>query len=321
MPAHRVVSTNTAASLACAILVVTSVASAQTRPNGNGYQPAPGATPNGAAAQAPNGVAPAPTPDMVVGGVGGAYQPSYYPEIYHYNTGWPGVEMRAVPGALTRRAVARAEHRRLQSNLDLMILTMRKAFERTRDYVSAVAEEREAFAQLERERNEALRSVREDPSYQAAVSLRQSLTDQIVTARDDRRPYDDEIMAMAQVKMGYASTASAMESAALSADPDVQQARERLRRASTRLSELRAQHDLEIRNSPDLEIARRNVQDARVAKLAAEVNFIGVLEIAEEALDFAYHTHRFDQYRYLSYGHYGYYGSPYTVGYPYNWRY
>jgi hypothetical protein len=316
---HQVVRTVSAASVACAVLVATSVAAAQTRPNGNGYQPAP--APNGAAIQAqqgaPNGAAPAPAADMLNGG----YQPSYYPDLYHYNNGWPGVEVRAVPGALTRRAIARAEHRRLQSNLDLMILTMRKAFERTRDYVTAVAEEREAFAQYERERNEALRSVRDDPTYQASISLKQSLTDQIAAARDPRRPYDDEVMAMAQVKMGYASTASAMEAAALSADPDVQQARERLRRASARMSELRSQRDLEVRNSPELELARRNVQDARIAKLAAEVHFLGVLEIANTALDFAYYTHRYDQYKYLSYGHYGYYGYPNSVGYPYNWRY
>jgi hypothetical protein len=195
---------------------------------------------------------------------------------------------------------------------------MRKTFERTRDYASALAEEHEAFAQLERERNEALRSVRDDPAYQASLSLRQSLTDQIADTREDRRPYDGEVMAMAEVKLGYASTASQMESAALAADPDVQQARERLRRASARLSELRAQHDLEVRNSPELEVQRRNVQDARIAKLASEVYYRGVRHVAEAALDYAYHTRRYDQYQYLSYGYYGY---NYHGGYPYNWRY
>jgi hypothetical protein len=298
------------------IASVASVASAQMRPS-NAYQPAP--PPNGgpgatAPAQpgGPNGEMPAPPPpDMLTGG----YQPSSYPEVYHYNTGWPGVEVRAFPAALTRRAIARAEYRRLQTGLDIMIRSMRGAFERTRDYASAIAEEREAFEQLERERNEALRSVRDDPTYQASVSLKQSLTDQIVSVRDDRKPYDGGVMAMAQVKMGYASTASAMEAAALAADPDVQQARERLRRASARVSELRAQHDLEVRSSPELEVARRNLADARIAKLAAEVNFQGVREVANAALDYAYYTRRYDQYQYLSYGHYGYFG------YPYNWRY
>jgi hypothetical protein len=327
MRTSRVVWTVSAACVVCGMLVMTTTASAQTRPNGgNAYQPAP--APNGAPGAtppvqpgAPNGdtsAPPPPPPDMISGG----YQPSsYYPEVYHYNTGWPGVEVRAFPGALTRRAIARAEYRRLQTGLDVMIRSMRNAFERTRDYVGAIAEEREAFEQLERERNEALRSVRDDPSYQASVSLKQNLTDQIVAARDPRRPYDSEVMAMAQVKMGYASTASAMEAAALSADPDVQQARERLRRASARVSELRAQRDLEVRNSPELEVARRNLADARIAKLAAEVNFQGVKEVANIALDYARFTHRYDQYQYLSYGHYGYFGYPYSAGYPYNWRY
>ena len=322
MRTSRVVGTISAACVVCGMLVMTTVAWAQTRPNGNGYQPAPAPNaPPGATAPAqpgaPGGEMPAPAPDMMNGG----YQPSAYPEVYHYNTGWPGVEVRAFPAALTRRAIARAEYRRLQTGLDVMIRSMRGAFERTRDYMSAVAEERDAFEQLERERNEALRSVRDDPSYQASVSLKQSLTDQIVSTRDDRRPYDGEVMAMAQVKMGYASTASAMEAAALAADPDVQQARERLRRASARMSELRAQHDLEVRNSPELEVHRRNLADARIAKLAAEVNFQGVREVANAALDYAYYTRRYDQYQYLSYGHYGYFGNQYSVGYPYNWRY
>src|SRR5688572_6724590 len=67
-------------------LLATSVAFAQpTRPamppnGGNGAAPA---QPNG-------GYGEAPPPAMLNGG----YQPSYYPDYYHYNTGWPGAEVR-----------------------------------------------------------------------------------------------------------------------------------------------------------------------------------------------------------------------------------
>ncbi len=276
---------------------------APAQPNGNG------APENGAATMPMNG----------------GYQPSYYPEQYDSGTGSPGRAVRAAPPALTRRAIARAEFRRMQTGLDLMILEMKKAFERSRDYSSAMAEEREAFEALERERNEALRSVRDDPHYQASVSLRQNLTDQIAQRREDRHSSVGEILTMAEVKMGYARDASAMESAALAADPDVQQARERLRRASSRASELRMQHDQSVRNSPELEVARRDLKDARIAKLAAEVYYQGVREARDIALDYAYYTRRYDQYKYLSYGYYGYnyphHGGGHRIGYPIGYPY
>ncbi len=310
-------------SMLCTALVSATVASAQTRPytppgQQQQQQPPP---PNGGMPEATQpGAVPAPP-------MNGGFQQSYYPEYYDYGTGYPGVEVRAVPSALTRRAIARAEYRRLQSGLDLMIGEMRKAFERSRDYSQAVADEREAFENYDRERNEALASLRDDPNYQASVSLRQSLTDQIADRRESRHTSPYEILAMAEVKMGYASTASQMEAAALAADPDVQQARERVRRASARVNELRQQHNQEVRSSPELEVARRNLQDARIGKLAAEVYYDGVREARNIALHYAYHTHRYDKYKYLSYGYYGYnypydhgYRGGYQVGYPINWR-
>jgi hypothetical protein len=292
------------------LLAGTALAQPQTQPNGGG-QPGAGIV-NGNGAQ--------PQPQLDAG-----YQPSIYPEqfYYEYPPGYPAVEVRAVPPALARRAVATAEFWRAQGTLHLLVLEMKKAFERSRDYVQAVAEEREAFAQLEEARRDALRSVMEDPNYRAHSELRQNIADQIEQRREDRHVTYDEILAMAQVKMGYSAQVTALEAAALSADPDVQQARERLRRAHARLSELRAQFDLEVRADRDVLVARRNVADARIVKLGAEVYADAVLDAREIALRYAYYgtPNEIYKYKYLNYGYYGY-GYPYyghQMGYPIGW--
>jgi hypothetical protein len=303
------------------MLLLSATSWGQPRQNGVGGPPA---RPEGAR---PNGLIDPQQPQQMP--MNGGFQQTYYPELYDYGTGYPGIEVRAVPGAMVNRAIARAEYRRLQSGLDQMIRNMRMTFERSRDYAAAAMEERQAFEQLEAARREALQSVVNDPAYQASVSLRQSVSDQIDHTRQSRYSTTDEILAMARVKMDYASTASAMEAAALAASPDVQQARERLLRASAVLSDLRQQFSMDVRTNEDIEMTRRNLQDARIAKLAAEVHYTGVREARDIALNYAHYTRRYDKYKYLSYGYYGYnhpygvgagYRGGYPIGYPNRWR-
>lgn len=286
--------------------VFVSGALAQTAPYGNG----PSAPPTIPTAASPTQPAP----------VDNGYRPSYYPETY-YND-FPMRDVRAVPPVIMQTAIAGAVQRRAQSNLDLMVLELKKAFERTRDWAAAVNEEREAWAALEAARKDALRSVFGDPAYQASVSLRNSLAEQIQQRRQDKQPNLDEILAMSQVKMGYASTATAMEAAALAASPEVQQARERLRRASSKLSELRLAFDLSVRHNPDVQLARRNFSDATIAYVGMASLREALIDAAEFSVRYAYWYNQYNYYQYLSYGYYGYNYPPYGtygIGYPIGW--
>jgi hypothetical protein len=61
--------------------------------------------------------------------------------------------------------------------------------------------------------------------------------------------------------------------------------------------------------------------DARITKVGAEVYLTGVREARNIALTYAYWSRRNDVYKYLSYGHAGFWPySSWGFGYPINWR-
>ncbi len=301
----------------CAVLSVR-IASAQTQPqNGNMQYPTTAAPAMPQQNGFPSAAQPAAPFDS-------GYRASYFPEMYgSYSSGFPVFEVRAVPVAWAQKAVVSAQFRRSQSNLELLVLEMKKAFERTRDWVKAIEEEREAWDAVELARKDALRSVMNDSAYQACVSLRDSLAEQVEQARQDKSITPDVILSMAQVKMGYSATASAMEHAALTASPEFQQARERLRRSAARLGDLRLQFDLSVRNSPDVLAARQTMNDLRIAKVGAEVFLDKLIDARGIALWYALW---YNEYRALQFANYGAFGwnsaplyTPFRVGYPIGW--
>jgi hypothetical protein len=317
------------AAVAFGVMLCASAAWSQSRPNapgpGGAYQPPPPAPQPMQPGQPPpqqqqqqQQMQPLPPAE---------FQPtSYYPESY--GTDYPRAEVNAVAPALVRVVVARAQLRRAESGLNLAILEMRKAFERSRDYVAAINDERDAWDAYVAARAKAMRSLQNDASYVASVNLKQTLASQLDDLRRDSKKLTDQMLAMAQVKMGYASTASQMEAAAVGADPDVQNARQRLRTASARVSDLRAQFDQNVRISPQVLDARHNLDDARIAHLATDAYFWATLDTANVALDYSYYLHRYDYYKYASYGYYGYNYAPYggggggyRVGYPIGYPY
>jgi hypothetical protein len=136
------------------------------------------------------------------------------------------------------------------------------------------------------------------------------------------------MLAMATVKLSYSATASAMEAAALAAEPQVRSARQRLVAAGARTAELRLQLDDAVRNSPDVILARKALADARTAALAAGAAYIEAANVANVAFDYAYYLRgnpypyvvNYPYYPYGSYGYGGGYQVGYPIGYPYNWN-
>src|SRR3954471_21340240 len=80
----------------------------------------------------------------------------------------------------------------------------------------------------------------------------------------------DELISMATLKMSYAVDIRAMEADALNAEPGVKDAQDKLVAAGSRVATLRARHRDSLREDPDILMARRNLEDARVARLSAE---------------------------------------------------
>ena len=149
-----------------------------------------------------------------------------------------------------------------------------------------------------------------DERYQRLAALRQDLADRIQTGRADRIYSAEEIVSMAQLKMKYATDMHAMEADALNAEPAVKDAQDRLVAAGSRIAALRERHDDARRNDPDLLDARRNVEDARIAKIAAEAYYNATAIAGDYALD-AFYLGRSAAGRYSNYN----YGGDYGYGY------
>jgi hypothetical protein len=265
-------------------------------------------------------------------GYNGGYQPTPYPEQYnYYNLFYPAPEVRALPNLRASAVAARAQFRRAETDLNNAVEDLRKKFKQSADLKEAQADEREAYAELQRAQIAATAHLKNDPSYAAAVDLRKRLAEQIADYRDGGNRSLEDMLAMATVKLSYSATATAMEAAALAAEPQVQEARRRLVAAAARVAELRTQFDDTVRNSPEVMLARRVLADSRVTALAADAAYIEAAHVANVAFDYAYYL-RYNPYPYVNnypyypyyggYGGYGYggYQAGHSIGYPYNWN-
>jgi hypothetical protein len=270
----------------------------------------------------------APAPSGVQPTVTSEYHPTGYPESY-IGVGrslYPGTELRALPAARAQAVAARANLQRAESDLNMAVSNVKRTFRRSEELNQALAEEKAAWDDLTAARDAVLADLKKDPNYQAAVALKDRLSTQIrVTREEQPKTPAEQLVAMASVKLNFAATATAMEVAAINADPTVRAARERLVAAGARLSKLRQDFDDAAHADPQVLAARKSVQDARIAAVAADAMYIEATRVADAALDYAYfmQAHPIPYSVNDIYGGYGYYGAPstigYPIGYPYGW--
>ncbi len=245
------------------------------------------------------------------------------PGYYGYGN-FPSNEVRDAVVANARAATARAIFRRAENALSSAVRTTVRTFENSTELSAARKTEKEAYEAYAAARRRALQSVLEDPKYRAIMSLRQELSDQIsyrkvnraVDERTDQQVMDD-VMSLATLKMNYAADAREMEKLALDTNAEAKDAQAKFRQASSRVSDLKHDFDDALRNDRDLLAARRNLEDARIARLTASAYLKGAANAAEEAMDFAYYLNRYSRYNgagYRDYRDYYPYGSQYPYG-------
>ena len=234
------------------------------------------------------------------------------PGYYGYGN-FPSIEVHDAVVANARAAQARALFRMAENALNASVRRAVRTYEGSNDLREARRAEKEAYAAYTTARRRALQSVLEDPKYRAIMTLKQELSDQInnrravgratVDPRTDTQVMDD-ILSLAKLKMNYASDARAMEQLALETDANTQEAQAKLREAGTRVAEMKREFDDALRNDRDLLAARRNLEDARIARLTASAYVEGAVEAANEALDFAYYLNRYSRYNGAGYQDY-----------------
>lgn len=253
-----------------------------------------------------------------------------YREGYEERGAFPSAEMHDFVVANARAATARMMFRRAESALAAAVRQAKRSFEASAELKDALAAEKEAYAEYQRARQEALAAVVADPRYQAILSLHQDLGEQIVAQRREligssgadarliadpaNRNGSGQMFNMAVLRLNVASDARVMEREAIEASEDLRAARERLQAAAQRISELRREFENSVREDEDLVAARQVLEDARIARVTAAAYLRGSRLAADEALDFAYYLHRYDDNIYFDpYFNYGY-GARYARG-------
>lgn len=241
--------------------------------------------------------------------------------LFRHNTGgygfadYPSMEMHDWVIANAMAARARAILASAESELNTTVRRVQQRFEHSDEYMKVATAEKQAYNDYVAARQKVLVSIGADPKYHAIMQLRDELGEQIVARRAAKDVSHEEIMAMATLKMQYASDARAIETAALDADDNLRAARVRMVEASRRLTDLKAQFDYAIHDNPEVLLARHYLEDARIGVVEACALAQGAAISSNYALSYSWYLHRNDTSGlYGAYGPNGVYGagaSPY----------
>jgi chromosome segregation ATPase len=218
---------------------------------------------------------------------------------------YPSAEMNAYAAAMARAATARALFHLADSELSQAYRAAQKAFDNSAEYRQALREEKDAYENLNGARAKALSTLSSDDKYQRLAALRQDLTERLDDLRSRRGMSQQEIIAMANLKMSYSTEMRSFETVALNNEPAVKQAQDRLVAAGQHVSELRQRYSDSLRVNPEILVARRNLDDARIAKLTAEAYLHAAMTNGSYALDYAYYLYRRPSNNYYGGGYYG----------------
>jgi hypothetical protein len=252
----------------------------------------------------------------------------------HYSGDFPHREVMAVPPARANATAARWMHYQAEDNLHDVVDRLNEDYQSSTEMVEALRQEKSAYADYEEARHGVLSKLSSDPSYRAMTHLVAELKDDLEDHRPKGPPTEEEtqhIMAVAALKLSYATSITAMEASALAADGHMQQAKARLLGAGQRLADLRAKAKHDLKRDDQFVAARRAMEDSRIAHLAAQAYYESTVEARDIAVNYAYYVHGWDYMRYASGNGYSYpsypffpYGNYYAgaftgygTGYPY----
>jgi hypothetical protein len=205
---------------------------------------------------------------------------------------YPSYEMNSYVSASARAATARALFRQAESELSNAYRAAQRQFEQSLDYRQALKDERDAWENLNNARIRAISTIADDSKYKRLIALRDDLAQQLEQNRNRKTLNAEEIMAMASLKMSYSTEIRAMEVTAMGNDSAVGEARKRLVEAGAKVSAMRLGYENAVRENTDILIARRNLEDARVARLTAEAYLRAATTNSAYALDYAYYLYR-----------------------------
>ncbi len=259
-----------------------------------------------------------------------APQPERQPAIPRQNTGlsntglsntgssnseYPNNQLTDWVVANAMAARSRAVLLRAESELGTTVRRVQERFEHSKDFSDAVMAEKHAYAEYDAARHKALARLANNAQYHAISLLRDELGDKIAIRRTAKDVTKDELLALARLKLDYASDARAIEVSALGSDEALKASHDRMVEASRKVADLKARFDDSVHDNPEVLVARHNLEDARVSMIEAQALAQGAGIASAYAVNYAYYLHRNDNGGtfgpYGPNGNYGSYYSPY----------
>ena len=233
---------------------------------------------------------------------------------------FPSTDVHVAVESNAKLAMARATYHRMQDSLNSAIRQMQYNFDHSPEMMDGLKTEQMAWEDYLAARNGALKSIVNDPKYQANVSMKNEMGEKIAEVRgayDATHSKDARVAAMvdeskmkklvvlASVKLDYAQVATDMEVAALKNDSKVADTRSKLMSAGAKVVALREKFDHTMRNSEELASLRGRIEDARVNLITSEAFRDGAVEAANVMLDYSYYKNRHNgSYANYEYGYY-----------------
>ena len=211
---------------------------------------------------------------------------------------YPAAEVQAVPAAVARAAMTRAQFDNAQSDLHQLIDQLKEDFEYSADLSAAMRNEKAAYERYTSARQRVIRQLNDDVGYRTLQNLCKDLNERLYNLKANPEANRTEIIATAELKLAYATKVSDMESDAVKSDSAVQDAKTKLVDASGKVSDMRSAFRRSVRRDPKVALARRDMDDARVARVTAAALLDGAIEARYIALDYAYYLHFHDPYTY-----------------------
>ena len=195
---------------------------------------------------------------------------------------------------------------------------LRRAFQDSEEYRGLLEEREEIQRSMHLARRDALEPLRDDLEYQALVQLEQHLQARIREQHAAANPDMEAVRALSELAMEYARQRREMEQGLIGTDAQSDSSSQRLREIAIRQRELDEQFERDVRGNTELAQMRSDIDELRVAYLAAGAYYDSAVRTANIATEFAYFNSlaRMGQNGYgYGYPHYGYpHGYPWWGG-------
>jgi hypothetical protein len=219
-----------------------------------------------------------------------------------YGNDFPGLEVKDWVNAQILSIQTRALYRRADTELATSIRRTQAHFEHSKDYQDSITAQQQAYADYTAAREKALATLANDTQYTETLRLSDEMNSRLVARREDHNANHDELLALAQLKLQYASDARAIEIKAIESSADVRPAHDRMVSAGRKVVDMRAAFDDSLHDNAEIAQYRKHLEDARIAMITADAYGYAAAVAADAAYCYSIFLHRNDQGYYAPYG-------------------